>query len=193
MSIVDAAHRSHGIVCSCKTFSVLCQNCRNLITELCWICLLQTVRVIITNCDRSCLIDCFDVALHVLCVLLVLALTSLWNTEVQLISDIPDDNGRIVLITFNIGFQNKFVPGIACRCTKQLVVCTDGLVEVCAEVLAVAVFRECPSVKRLIHNHHTQLVACFKQYRRRCVVRGTDRITSHFFELFNLTVYCITF
>ena len=188
---MDTCHRSHRIVGSCKSLTVLRQNSRYFVTELLCIGILKTIWIVITNCDRSCLIDCFDVALHVLCVLLVLA--GIGNTEVQLVSDIPDDNGRIVLVTLDIGFQNKFIPGIACRCTKQLVVCTDGLVEVCAEVLAVAVFRECPSVKRLIHNHHTQLVACFKQYRRRCVVRSTDRITSHFFELFNLTVYCITF
>ena len=97
---MDTTHSSHRIVGTCKTFSVLCQNCRNLITELCCIGICQSTRIIIADCDRSGLIDRFDIALHVLCVLFVLAWIG--NTEVQLISDIPDDNGRIVLITLDI-------------------------------------------------------------------------------------------
>ena len=100
MSIMDTTHSSHRIVGTCKTFSVLCQNCRNLITELCCIGICQSTRIIIADCDRSGLIDRFDIALHVLCVLFVLAWIG--NTEVQLISDIPDDNGWIVLVTLDI-------------------------------------------------------------------------------------------
>ena len=96
---MDTCHRSHRIVGSCKSLTVLRQNSRYFVTELLCIGILKTIWIVITNCDRSCLIDCFDVALHVLCVLLILA--GIGNTEVQLISDILDLS-KIEAGTFDI-------------------------------------------------------------------------------------------
>ena len=61
-----------------------------------------------------------------------------------------------------------------------------------AEILAVIILCELPAVIRLIHYHHTELIAGIQQDICRGAVAGTDGVTAHLLELLHLTVDRVT-
>ena len=143
-----------------------------------------TFNSITSDCKNSCVID-FFCPLNQFCCFFIISTST--GSLLNLISERPHNDSRVVLSSSDSCFQIKLCPCHIFFCTENLISFFDRLIKPSRIIVRVCIFVEHPTVKELIDYNHSFFIADINQRRCCRVVCHTDRITSHFFQNFHLT------
>ena len=111
----------------------------------------------------------------------------IWN----LISQGPQDHGRIVLIPINHGLDAELRPGLTAGGAEKAIRSGNRCIEIIGEVVAISVFVVGPGVECLFNNQKTKFITDVNEILVSRVVAGSDGVNAHILHNGQLTVHGI--